>query len=848
MHTEKTAMINWQTIVTVDLLPERLLTVENSRFLVILLFVFLFQIGSANNEKEEYIKKYRTHFSQHKYRGHSLKTKLTYVECVKSIDTSGAFIDLSSLQKKIESNGLLLSEKSADQHKIGELNYEAFNRIWLIAEHFRGKTVDQISIDDSVFTDLLKAICNYGELEVSRANIKSRFLASCFGIPTAAVNTYFALLPWMEQAEGDTDHGLLSEANKYLKQVGMQSWTQPYRGDATDKNVVDIQRFRHHVWWVGGNAIAYRSLLPAAVMMQSIEMLDVISEVAQQSLSSVSHNTYDEAFWNEGFTADGAGWGHGRQCLVWGYPIHGGDAAMNYLNFFKESPWAGELRLENRQALLNFLRGSSWYYYKGYETPAVGRQSMLYYQQKKKRIPSYALVDRIIDDWLPFFTDDEQKELLELQNNIATNQVTMSYIPKGYYQGTRWFYSNDNLIKKTPEYYYYISMASSRCDGIESAYNQADGYNFFTCDGMTLLQKEGNEYLNAIGGWNLSAIPGVTNRQNNEPYEPIIHWSGFCSKHNFAGASTRGGQNAVAGYVFEKMNAYEKKGSKVNLDKNKSIYGVKAHKFYFMFDDYLLALGAGISNTDSQQPGDIWTTIDQTENKGITTVIKPDCSRNISQFASPTTVKKRNDKSSDVIWISHQGGFAYGILSDQTPSEVCLLRERRAARWEDLNHRNKKMSNLPDSTDIFQLWINHGRKIKNDTYGYLVSAHEKRHINDNNPVKILSNTVSLQAACNSSETVIGASFYKQKATLKTKQGVIKVSDPCVVLIEIDGTECHLTVNDPTMNNELKSITLKTTMPVTGENVKTVGRYNHVEIPLPQGEEAGKPSGISIKFK
>ena len=64
--------------------------------------MFLFQIGSANNEKEEYIKKYRTRFSQHKYRGHSLKTKLSYEECANSIDTSGAFIDLSSLQWLVE--------------------------------------------------------------------------------------------------------------------------------------------------------------------------------------------------------------------------------------------------------------------------------------------------------------------------------------------------------------------------------------------------------------------------------------------------------------------------------------------------------------------------------------------------------------------------------------------------------------------------------------------------------------------------------------------------------------------------------------------------------------------------
>ena len=41
-------------------------------------------------------------------------------------------------------------------------------------------------------------------------------------------------------------------------------WTQPLRHDETDENVVSISRFRNHVWWVGGNALAYRSLLPVA--------------------------------------------------------------------------------------------------------------------------------------------------------------------------------------------------------------------------------------------------------------------------------------------------------------------------------------------------------------------------------------------------------------------------------------------------------------------------------------------------------------------------------------------------------------------------------------------------------
>ena len=73
-----------------------------------------------------------------------------------------------------------------------------------------------------------------------------------------------------------------------------------------------ISRFRNHVWWVGGNALAYRSLLPVAAMYRSIPMVDLLAEVCQRGISMTSQNTYSEAFWTEGFTADGAGWGHGK--------------------------------------------------------------------------------------------------------------------------------------------------------------------------------------------------------------------------------------------------------------------------------------------------------------------------------------------------------------------------------------------------------------------------------------------------------------------------------------------------------------------------------------------------------
>lgn len=250
---------------------------------------------------------------------------------------------------------------------------EAYNRIWKIAEAYRK---GELSKKDALCDKYLKAIILYGNIETGRPNnnTATRFHASCFAIPTAAVNTYFAFLKQMDDVEaGKNKNALLKDACDMLKTVALQAWTQPFRNDETDNNVVQIERFRNHVWWVGGNALAYRSLLPVAFMYKSIPMVDVLSEVCQRGISMTSQNTFNKTFWTEGFTVDGAGWGHGKQCLVWGYPIDGTSNALAILSTLKGSPWAKQLTRENVDALLNFFRGSNWYYYKGYNLPCLDR-------------------------------------------------------------------------------------------------------------------------------------------------------------------------------------------------------------------------------------------------------------------------------------------------------------------------------------------------------------------------------------------------------------------------------------------------------------------------------------------
>lgn len=221
-------------------------------------------------------------------------------------------------------------------------------------------------------------------------------------------------------------------------------------------------------------------------MYRSIPMIDLLAEVCQRGISMTSQTTYSDAFWTEGFTADGAGWGHGKQCLIWGYPIDGTSNALKMLNMLKGSPWAKNLGRNNVQALLNFLRGGAWYYYKGYRLPCLDRGSYVY-NSTELSIPYAGMLDNLIGNWMDSFTPEEQRELLQLQQEVKKNRIMMEEYAPGIYSGTRWFFNNDDLIKKTPDYHITINMASVRCDGLESAASFADAYNFYPTDGMTLF-------------------------------------------------------------------------------------------------------------------------------------------------------------------------------------------------------------------------------------------------------------------------------------------------------------------------------------------------------------------------
>ena len=158
----------------------------------------------------------------------------------------------------------------------------------------------------------------------------------------------------------------------------------------------------------------------------------------------------------------------------------------------------------------------------------------------------------------------------------------------------------------------------------------------------------------------------------------------------------------------------------------------------------------------------------------------------------------------------------------QTKQLVTLLlkAETRKSRWQELNGINEKAKDLP-KRHRFSIGIDHGKEINDGKYAYFVyleNEFSKRKMKKPN-LKILSNTTKLQAASTKNENIISAVFYDNNSILSTKKGQIKVSVPAVIMLEENKNSWNLSVTDPTMDKNLKTIEVNTT--ITCERLKCI---------------------------
>ena len=73
------------------------------------------------------------------------------------------------------------------------------------------------------------------------------------------------------------------------------------------------------------------------------------------------------------------------------------------------------------------------------------------------------------------------------------------------------------------------------------------------------------------------------------------------------------------------------------------------------------------------------------------------------------------------VWVIQEGKFAYTVLPEYTHNAY-FCQETLKTDWVKYNAVNEGKKDLPTTADALRLWIDHGRDVKDGTYGYVVYA------------------------------------------------------------------------------------------------------------------------------
>ncbi|HEY1170878.1 MAG TPA: polysaccharide lyase family 8 super-sandwich domain-containing protein [Verrucomicrobiae bacterium] len=339
----------------------------------------------------------------------------------------------------------------------------------------------------------------------------------------------------------------------------------------------------------------------------------------------------------------------------------------------------------------------------------------------------------------------------------------------------------DRVVHLGAGYGFGLSMSSTRIANFESI-NGENLKGWYTGDGMTILYNSdllqyGDNYWATIDAYRL---PGVTVdvTKSKLPHQtasigPRAQGQNTLSPHNWVGGATLD-KFGAAGMQF--------KGVAVTLTGKKS---------WFMFDDEIVCLGAGITSTDGRP---IETTV---ENRKIS-----------STGANAFTVNDTKLPSS-LGWTDTLGGTAWAHLAGHVggddigyyfpqATEIRAVREARTGAISDIDDGG---STTPITRNYLRMTLDHGSNPLDATYQYVLlpgrSARHTKTYAQYPQVIVLTNTGNMQAVQETTLGITAANFWTD--TTRTVGG-ITANKKCSVLVREDGAFIDVAVSDPTQAN------------------------------------------------
>jgi chondroitin AC lyase len=366
--------------------------------------------------------------------------------------------------------------------------------------------------------------------------------------------------------------------------------------------------------------------------------------------------------------------------------------------------------------------------------------------------------------------------------------------------GNRHFYNSDFMTHQRPGYYASVRMHSTRTHATEN-YNGENLLGHHLATGVFSIYVGGDEYYNIFPIWNWRRLPGVTCKQSGALPPATI---GYGTTTFVGGVSN--GRFGVAAYDQDRE-------------------GVTASKSWFMFDNEIVALGAGI--TPASAADSIATTVNQCFWNGT-----------ISLHGGGTAARGQRTLPG-TSWV-HHGNVGYYFPSQ--PATVTLRADAQSGSWKTIsNSGSASGTNITD--DVFSLWLDHGTNVSNASYQYHVvpgaTPVSMQTYAAGPPVQRLVNTAALQAVRHPGLGVTGIAYF-QPGQLQIEAGLNIASDQACLVLYVEKTDGQVELSVSNPRNAALTVNLDVTQRLTGTGaVWNAGTgETRVTFALPSGNGAG----------
>lgn len=383
---------------------------------------------------------------------------------------------------------------------------------------------------------------------------------------------------------------------------------------------------------------------------------------------------------------------------------------------------------------------------------------------------------------------------------------------------TSFFWHSEYFIHQRPGWYASVRMYAERNNNIDAPHNNEGLLNHHFADGSNFLSRSAEEYVNIFPVWDWQRVPGTTVVQKPE----LPHWNQIVRRgpSGFVGGVT---DDEFGAAVFDFISPHDP---------------LKARKAWFFFDDEYVSLGSGI-NSSSDFP--VNTTVSQIYLRHD--VISGDGSR-------ASTLNKGEHSLDGITWVYHDS-VGYIFPSQQ---QVKLKNAGSSGNWRRINHTHWATED-EIRADLFTLWFDHGVKPLDKSYEYIVvpgiGAASLDSYSKEPPVKILSNTPSLQAVSHDNLGITQVVFY-EAGEIVLGNGISLAADKsCMVMVRSKGQRIRsITVSDPSRGHQSLELTFGTRVRGGGFNFST--GWNRLEgssvvaVDLPKDEFAGMSMTLSVR--